>query len=90
MLGYTTRRIRALAVAGKIPGAFRIDEDAHWRFDRERVLAWIEDLKAETQQRAAWSASWSESLNLKRRKSKEAFEREIGFRTYAEVSAERQ
>ena len=80
LLGYTARRIRSHAVAGKIPGGFRVTDTSQWRFDRERVLAWIEGLKAETQQRAAWSSDINASPGNVRRTTREAFEREIGLR----------
>ena len=72
MLGYTARRVRAHAAAGKIPGAFRIDDTSQWRFDRARIEEWIEGLKAKTQQRASWSNDVS--FNPERRASKEAYE----------------
>ena len=78
MLGYTARRIRGLAMAGKIPGAFRIDDNSEWRFDRESIENWIEGLKAETQQRASWSSNVS--FSPERRTSNEAYERAIGLR----------
>ena len=78
MLGYSARRVRSHAAAGKIPGAFRLTDTSQWRFDRESVENWIEGLKAETQQRAAWSSDVI--FNPESRTSKEAYEREIGLR----------
>lgn len=39
--GYTPRHVRTLAAAGKIPGATRLTDDSHWRFDEMRVRAWL-------------------------------------------------
>ncbi len=82
MLGYSARRIRSLAVAGNIPGAFRIGDTSGWRFDHERLLAWIEELKAETQQQASWSDGGNVSLDLERGTTMKEYERAIG-RLYA-------
>ena len=78
MLDYSARRIRGLAVAGKIPGAFRIGDTSAWRFDRESIEKWIEGLKVVTQQRASWSVGGS--VSLERRSTREEYEREIGLR----------
>ena len=81
MLGYTARHVRGLATAGKIPGAFRIDDTSGWRFDRASVENWIEELKAQTQRRASWDVG--ESVvggSLEPGTTREQYERVIGLR----------
>ena len=76
MLGYTARHVRDLAAAGKIPSAFRIDDTSQWRFVRESVENWIEELKAVTRQRLSWNVGESHED----RASREEYERAIGLR----------
>ena len=73
--GYSQRHICALAASGKTPSAFRVTDTSEWRFDRERVLAWIGELKAQTQQRASWNGGES----LEHGTTREEYERVMGY-----------
>ena len=79
ILGYTARHTRTLAAAGKIPGAFRLDEHSQWRFIEARIRAYRRHREA---LQCQISIEEEESTGVAyggERTSKEAYERAIGL-----------
>ena len=79
ILGYTARRIRTLAAAGKIPGAYRLDEHSQWRFIEVRVRAYRRHREAIQCQISIEEEEATGVAFGGERTSRGAFEREIGL-----------
>ena len=80
MLGVSSRRVRDLAVQGRIPSAFRVTDTGQWRFDEARVGEWVSERERAVQTSAEeYQRRWT-SLVSPTRSNMEAYERTIGLR----------